>query len=572
MWITPCRSFEATGRITDSRSPRAVKVLISLTDVEPAVRLNAQLERSGVETAVVSPLDDVRGAIRREKPDLIVMTGALVGPQNVALVREMLWEGVAVVGLADVRDPEIDERLKAIGFVEVFAKPIVVDEVADTIRRLLDRQRLSRLTGLIGQSEGIREVLVKVEQIAPVSSTVLVEGESGTGKELVARAIHRLSPRRNKPFIAVNVGALPETLLESELFGHEKGAFTGAAERRIGRFELADTGTLFLDEIGDVPLATQVKLLRVLEEREITRVGGTQSIPVDVRVVAATNKPLRDGVEEGRFRSDLYYRLNVLSVYLPPLRERREDIPILVRQFITELSRQHDRPFKGISPEALEMLVDYAWPGNVRELRNLVESMVVLAPGREIGPADIPRQIREGGGARFLPVHVGPVMRERAGVEGRELEFIVRSLVELKLQVEELRRQLAEERLAREHLARATGSALGMPIAVTDGTVAGAAALGPGTSLGAGEASLVPPSPRFGGVGIEPRDQAPPPSVVTIRPGMTMAEIERAAIEAALRDTRGNRRKAAELLGIGERTLYRKLREYQLVVDTSALD
>jgi len=549
-----------------------VKVLISLTDVEPAVRLNAQLERSGVETAVVSPLDDVRGAIRREKPDLIVMTGALVDPQNVALVREMLWEGVAVVGLADVRDPEIDERLKAIGFVEVFAKPIVVDEVADTIRRLLDRQRLSRLTGLIGQSEGIREVLVKVEQIAPVSSTVLVEGESGTGKELVARAIHRLSPRRNKPFIAVNVGALPETLLESELFGHEKGAFTGAAERRIGRFELADTGTLFLDEIGDVPLATQVKLLRVLEEREITRVGGTQSIPVDVRVVAATNKPLRDGVEEGRFRSDLYYRLNVLSVYLPPLRERREDIPILVRQFITELSRQHDRPFKGISPEALEMLVDYAWPGNVRELRNLVESMVVLAPGREIGPADIPRQIREGGGARFLPVHVGPVMRERAGVEGRELEFIVRSLVELKLQVEELRRQLAEERLAREHLARATGSALGMPIAVTDGTMAGAAALGPGPSLGAGEASLVPPPPRFGGVGIEPRDQAPPPSVVTIRPGMTMAEIERAAIEAALRDTRGNRRKAAELLGIGERTLYRKLREYQLVVDTSALD
>ena len=196
----------------------------------------------------------------------------------------------------------------------------------------------------------------------------------------------------------------------------------------------------------------------MLEEREITRVGGTQSIPVDVRVVAATNNPLREGVEEGRFRSDLYYRLNVLSIYLPPLRERRDDIPILVRQFVTELSRQHDRPFKGISPEALEMLVDYAWPGNVRELRNLVESMVVLAPGREIGPADIPRQIREGGGARFLPVHVGPVMRERAGVEGRELEFIVRSLVELKLQMEELRRQLAEERLAREQLARATGS------------------------------------------------------------------------------------------------------------------
>ena len=551
-----------------------MKVLIFLTDVEPAIRLNAQLERSGAETAVVSPLDDVRGAIRREKPDVIVMTGALVDPQNVALVREMLWENVAVVGLADVRDPEIDARLHAIGFAEVFAKPIAVDEVADAIRRLLERRRLSSLTGLIGHSEAIREVLVKVEQIAPVSSTVLIEGESGTGKELVARAIHRLGPRRNRPFIAVNVGALPETLLESELFGHEKGAFTGAAERRIGRFELANTGTLFLDEIGDVPLATQVKLLRVLEEREVTRVGGTQNIPVDVRVVAATNNPLREGVEAGRFRSDLYYRLNVLSIYLPPLRERREDIPVLVRQFIAELSRQHDRPFKGISPEALEILVEYEWPGNVRELRNLVESMVVLAPGREIGPSDIPRQIREGGAARFLPVHVGPVMRERAGVEGRELDFIVHSLVELKLQVEELRRQVADERAAREHLMRAVG-VVGTPINVMPGTMASVSGMGAGNTSPAlvpGEVSSGASIGRFGGGGIEPRDQPTPPITVTIRPDMGMAAIERAAIEAALRETRGNRRKAAELLGIGERTLYRKLRDYQLLVDTSALD
>ena len=564
-----------------------MKVLISLTDVEPAVRLNAQLERDGVETAVVSPLDDVRGAIKREKPDVIVMTGGLVDPQNVALVREMLWEGVAVVGLADVRDAEIDDRLRAIGFGDIFTKPIAVDEVADSIRRFLDRQRLSSTTGLIGQSEAIREVLVKVEQMAPVSSTVLIEGESGTGKELVARAIHRLSPRRTKPFIAVNVGALPETLLESELFGHEKGAFTGAAERRIGRFELAHTGTLFLDEIGDIPGATQVKLLRVLEEREVTRVGGTASIAVDVRVVAATNNPLRESVEAGRFRSDLYYRLNVLSIYLPPLRERREDIPILVRRFVTELSRQHDRPFKGISPDALEMLIEYAWPGNVRELRNLVESMVVLAPGREILPADIPRQIREGGSARFLPVHVGPVVRERAGTEGRELEFIVRSLVELKLQVEELRRQLAEERSAREALTRATASAFGSPMNVTEGTLGplgggvaaralgsgevGAWSVAGGGAVGGGGGEVLPGG-RFGGVGIEPRDHPPPPNVLTIRPGMTMAEIERAAIEAALRDTRGNRRKAAELLGIGERTLYRKLREYQLLVGTNPLD
>src|SRR5687767_15273161 len=234
------------------------------------------------------------------------MTGGLVDPQNVALVREMLWEGVAVVGLADVRDAEIDERLRAIGFSEILTKPIAVDEVADSIRRLLDRQRLSATTGLIGQSEAIREVLVKVEQMAPVSSTVLIEGESGTGKELVARAIHRLSPRRAKPFIAVNVGALAETLVESELFGHEKGAFTGAAERRLGRFELANNGTIFLDEIGDVPISTQIKLLRVLEEGEVMRVGGTSTINVDVRVVAASNQPLRQLVSEGAFRADLF--------------------------------------------------------------------------------------------------------------------------------------------------------------------------------------------------------------------------------------------------------------------------
>jgi DNA-binding NtrC family response regulator len=452
----------------------------------------------------------------------------------------MLWDGIAVVGFADVRDPVTDERLRSTGYVEVFSKPVVLEEVAESIRQLLRRQELSRATGLIGESEAIREVLVQVEQIAPVSSTVLIEGESGTGKELVARAIHSLSPRRNKPFIAVNVGALPETLLESELFGHEKGAFTGAAERRLGRFELAHGGSLFLDEIGEVPPSTQVRLLRVLEERVVTRVGGSQEIPVDVRVVAATNVPLREGVEQGRFRADLFYRLNVLRIYLPPLRERRQDIPLLVRRFVRDLSRQHDRPFHGISADAMQRLVDYPWPGNVRELRNLIESMVVLSPGREIGPDDIPPQIRDAGATRFLPVHVGPISRARDGAEGRELEFILRSLVELKLQMEELRRRVDEY------------------------TAASA------SWVGALRAS--PALPGGGGIAIEPRDQAPPPNTATIKAGMSMAEVERAAIEVALRETRGNRRKAAEMLQIGERTLYRKLREYQLPVDEVALD
>ena len=532
-------------------------VAILLTDVEPAVRLNAALEAAGVSTLLLSPMDDVRRDLRRAEPVVVVLTGALLDAAHVALVRQLLWDNVMVLGFTDVADPATTERLREIGYAETWPKPVLLDEVVDTIRRRLDRQRLAELTGLVGDSAAIREMLVKVEQIAPVSSTVLIEGESGTGKELVARAIHRLSPRRTKPFIAVNVGALPETLLESELFGHEKGAFTGAAERRLGRFELADTGTLFLDEIGEIPPSTQVKLLRVLEEREVTRVGGSQAIPVDVRVVAATNRPLREHVEEGAFRADLFFRLNVLSVYLPPLRERREDIPLLVRRFVTEFSQLHDRAFHGISADALGLLVEYPWPGNVRELRNLVESMVVLAHGREIGAEDIPRAIREGGGRRLLPVHVGPIVREEERAQGRELEFIVRSLVELKLQVEELRRRMDVE--GRAPVVGAYPPVGGAPLSGAAGWV------GEVSPVVGGE--VLPPGAVPGGYGvlrgIEPREQAPPATVITLGPGMTMAEIERTAILAALRDTGGNRRKAAERLGIGERTLYRKLREYE---------
>jgi len=519
-------------------------IAILMTDVEPAVRLNAALEAAGMTTVTISPMDDVRGDVRRARPDIVVLTGALLDAANMSLVRQLLWDNVAVLGFTDVSDVQMMERLRDIGYAETWPKPVRIEDVVDSVVRRLERQRLAELTGLVGESAAIREVLVKVEQIAPVTSTVLIEGESGTGKELVARAIHRLSPRRGKPFIAVNVGALTETLLESELFGHEKGAFTGAAERRLGRFELADTGTLFLDEIGEIPSSTQVKLLRVLEEREVTRVGSGQPIPIDVRVVAATNRPLREHVEEGGFRADLFYRLNVLGIYLPPLRERRDDIPLLVRRFVTEFASLHDRAFNGISAEALTLLVEYGWPGNVRELRNLVESMVVLAHGREIGADDIPRPIREGGGRRLLPVHMGPMVRDGERAPGRELEFIVRSLVELKLQVEELRRRMDVETRAS---APSWMGEVRSPSAVS--------------SAASGEVVAMP---GFGLVrGIEPREQAAHTTVITLGPGMTMAEIERVAIQAALRDHGGNRRKAADLLGIGERTLYRKLREYE---------
>ena len=575
------------GVLNDAR--RGV-VAILLTDVEPAVRLNAVLEAQGFETVTISPMDDVRGDIRRAAPALVVLTGALLDSSNVALVRQLLWDNVAVLGFTDVEDPQLADRLRDTGYSETWSKPVNIEEVAGSIKRRLERRSLAELTGLVGESSGIREVLVKVEQIAPVSSTVLIEGESGTGKELVARAIHRLSPRRSRPFIAVNAGALPETLLESELFGHEKGSFTGAAERRLGRFELADKGTLFLDEIGEIPQSTQVKFLRVLEEREVTRVGGTESIPLDVRVVAATNRSLREQVEAGSFRADLFYRLSVLNVYLPPLRERREDIPLLVRRFVTEFGAEHDRQFHGISADALSLLVDYNWPGNVRELRNLVESMVVLAHGREIMADDIPRAIREGGGRRLLPVHVGPVVKGVERGQGREFEFIVHSLVELKLQVEELRRRMdMENRLADDLSVSPRGLVVGSAF---DPGVGGRAGVRSGSGSGAAWAADLGARELRGvdlvdghdgvlygasataagsgaamrgvpGGGIEPPDQPEPVPVVALRPGTTMAEIERHAILAALRVNGGNRRKAADQLGIGERTLYRKLREYE---------
>jgi transcriptional regulator with PAS, ATPase and Fis domain len=327
----------------------------------------------------------------------------------------------------------------------------------------------------------------------------------------------------------VNCAALPDTLLESELFGHEKGAFTGAAERRLGRFELADTGTIFLDEIGEILPSTQVKLLRVLESRTFFRVGGTQPIRVDVRVVAATNRSLKDAVSLGEFRDDLYYRLSVLNIYLPPLRERREDIPLLVRRFIRELARANDRTFHGITSDALERLVNAPWPGNVRQLRNLIESMVVLAPGTEIRAADIPLDILEGPG-NLLPVRVGALVRDHGqgpGMAGHEVEFILRSLLDLKLQVEELRRRL-DEGPQRVQVIEVGEHGDLAELASTDG---------------------------------DGEDGA---QAVLYRSGMTMAEVEKAAIEAALQEHRGNRRLAAEVLGIGERTLYRKIKAYHL--------
>ncbi|HWJ24843.1 MAG TPA: sigma-54 dependent transcriptional regulator, partial [Gemmatimonadaceae bacterium] len=367
-----------------------MKVLLTLTDVEPAVRLNKMLEAADVETEVVSPLDDVRAVLARQKPDLIVFTGELRDPSNVALVREQLWAGRAVVGLADTDDPEALERLRGEGYTEVYGKPANLDEVFDGVRRALERQRLQRTTGLLGESEAIREVLVKVEQMAPVTSTVLIEGESGTGKELVARAIHATSPRAQRPFVAVDCGAIAEGVLESELFGHARGAFTGAQTARRGLFEEASGGTIFLDEIGDVGPNLQARLLRVLQEGTVRPVGTNEARPVDARVVAATNKDLEREVRAGKFREDLFYRLAVVTIRIPPLRERREDIALLAEHF----AAKHGSGSGSISPAARDLLVAYPWPGNVRELENVIARALALNDGGAILPQDLPEKLR----------------------------------------------------------------------------------------------------------------------------------------------------------------------------------
>ena len=325
------------------------------------------------------------------------------------------------------------------GAYDFITKPLNIDKLSLIVKRALENSSLKRqnrellnqlkkkysFENIIGKSAAMKKVFETVELVAPSRANVLIYGESGTGKEMIADAIHHNSPRRDKPYVKVHCAALPETLLESELFGHEKGAFTGAIMRKRGRFELASLGTIFLDEIGEISLKTQVKLLRVIQEREFERVGGEHPVKVDVRIISATNKNLKEEIERGNFREDLYYRLDVVSIHVPPLRDKKDDIPLMVHKFIEDFSRENNKEIEGITNGALKSLMSYKWPGNVRELRNVIESIVVLTKSKVITEQDLPPDILSKDERSYLKLQAGRMLKRNLGIWteiGRESE------------------------------------------------------------------------------------------------------------------------------------------------------
>ncbi|MEI6787201.1 MAG: sigma-54 dependent transcriptional regulator [bacterium] len=343
--------------------------------------------------------------------DIVLSDIRMSGMDGMTLLQKIMARSTPpiVVMLTAYGNVETAVEAMKLGAYDFLTKPVNLDHLDILLKRALHshevetenltlRAQLDNRFGLeaiIGQSDPMREVFETIQQAAPTQATILILGESGTGKELVAQAIHRLSSRAKGPFIPVHCAALTPSLLESELFGHEKGAFTGAADRRRGRFELADTGTLFLDEIAEIQTSVQVKLLRVLEERQFERVGGHQTLDVDIRLIAATNADLAAMVKAGTFRNDLYFRLDVVSITLPPLRKRPDDIPLLCARFLKEFSVRNNKPVEDITPDALDSLSAYSWPGNVRELRNVIERMVVLSRTPRLTVRDLPAALRD---------------------------------------------------------------------------------------------------------------------------------------------------------------------------------
>ncbi len=388
-----------------------MKKRVLLIDDEPRVRASLKMVLEPTYD-VITAADAQEGLdlFRCESPNLVLLDVIMPGTDGLTVLQAMRAEdrSIPVIMLTGTKSVKTAVDAMKLGASDYLSKPFDVEELRIVVARTLESHDLERevrylraqvvnryaFHNLIGKSPAMQEIYAKIEQVADSRTTVLITGESGTGKELVARALHYNSSRRDRPFIALNCAALPETLIESELFGHEKGSFTDATARRVGQFELANSGSLFLDEIGDLSPMTQAKLLRVLQEREFTRIGGIQPIKVDVRIIAATNKNLDDLVRRGTFREDLYYRINVISLYLPPLRERGEDIPLLAKHFLDKRIEEEKRPHQEFSKEAIELLARYPWPGNVRELENVVEQALLWSKGAMILPEHLPKSLR----------------------------------------------------------------------------------------------------------------------------------------------------------------------------------
>ncbi len=416
-----------------------VKVLVVDDEAHHAEATTEILSRAGYDVATAVSGTQALEMIAAGRYDLLVTDLVMKDVDGMEVLRQAkrrIPDAAVIVMTAFGTIDAAVETMKrgADDFVE---KPLNIHRLRQVVEKAVERQRLSRenvelhrrldkrygFEGIIGNTEQMQRVLDVLNQISDTNVTVLVQGESGTGKELVARAIHNNSPRKNNKFLPLNCAALSEGVLESELFGHEKGAFTSAVVTRKGYFEFADKGSLFLDEIGDMPLTTQVKLLRVIENGEVIRVGSSKPIPVDVRIIAATNKKLDEMVQQQRFREDLYYRLKVVTIEMPPLRDRQVDIPLLVDHFIKEFNFAHNKRIVGASPEARKALHAYSWPGNVRELRNVIEGSVVMSKDDVIDLEDLPAQMtRQPGGASNLPALCG------ISIDSAEKELIKNTL------------------------------------------------------------------------------------------------------------------------------------------------
>jgi len=379
--------------------------------------------------------------LKTESPEAVLTDLRMPGMDGMTLVRRILTtdpQPICILVTAYGNVETAVEAMKA-GAYDFLTKPVNLDRLEVLLKRAIQTKKLEAsnqqlkqeldakygMDNIIGQSTPMQSVFDTIKQVAPSRATVLINGESGTGKELVAHALHRLSNRSKNPFVAVHCAALSDNLLESELFGHERGAFTGATETRKGRFELADGGTLFLDEIGEIEPATQVKLLRVLEERSFERVGGMDKIEVDTRLLCATNRDLRRMVEEGSFREDLFFRLNVVQIRLPALRERHEDIPLLLNHYLKEFVSENAKEIDGFTSDALEALIRYRWPGNIRELRNVMERMVVLSRGDRITLRDVPAEVKEEAG----PIKSGGgTLRGATSMQEAEKKMVMQAL------------------------------------------------------------------------------------------------------------------------------------------------